>query len=295
MSTAPAIKQVDPSQPVTVARPERVRALLDSVRSAARDASTKATFGRGRGQQRLGPRDLLHGTLLRVDRDGKGALDERGLKRALRDLRAALPEDGCRQLVCWYGVDGTGSLPRRAGVFSRDSGASARPTGGNSPRGRSGGKVAATPRGASRTFRGQGRRDAAGDRGRIVGRDRPKFASADVRGAGPLDRSSFAIGTRSLLTTRFQKTAGATSRRPSPRRCPRSRRRSRPSPRRRPRGARSPKSPPKRPRLKSGCGSSRPSRSRARRRARFSGAALTGLLLPPRRACRAEPQGSAVA
>ena len=191
MSTAPAIKQVDPSQPVTVARPERVRALLDSVRSAARDASTKATFGRGRGQQRLGPRDLLHGTLLRVDRDGKGALDERGLKRALRDLRAALPEDGCRQLVCWYGVDGTGSLPRRAGVL-RDSGASARPTGGNSPRGRSGGKVAATPRGASRTFRGQRRGDAAGDRGRIVGRDRPKLASADVRGAEPLDRSSFA-------------------------------------------------------------------------------------------------------
>ena len=57
------------------------------------------------------PRDLLLGTCVRLDRNGSGMLDEKDMLRVFRDLRATLTEGGMRELLIWYGVDGSQRMP----------------------------------------------------------------------------------------------------------------------------------------------------------------------------------------
>ena len=103
-----AAPNADVPEYVTVAVPDDVAAHVAEVRRGALAAAPRATLRRG---QRLEARDLLHGTLLRVDRAGTGRLDQRALQKALKQLRVGLNDRQVHELVCWYDNNGTNALP----------------------------------------------------------------------------------------------------------------------------------------------------------------------------------------
>lgn len=103
-----AAPNADVPEYVTVAVPDDVAAHVAEVRRGALNAAPRATLRRG---QRLDARDLLHGTLLRVDRAGTGRLDQRALQKALKQLRVGLNDRQVHELVCWYDNNGTNALP----------------------------------------------------------------------------------------------------------------------------------------------------------------------------------------
>ncbi|KAH8045770.1 hypothetical protein JL722_14043 [Aureococcus anophagefferens] len=79
--------------------------LVDEIAKATRAA---------KGGQPIPPRDLLHGTLLRIDKAGSGAATAKDLARLARELHAPLNDRELRELVTWYDVSGSNTLPYAA-------------------------------------------------------------------------------------------------------------------------------------------------------------------------------------
>ena len=82
---------------------------MGQIRDSILKALPRASVGKKK--KALGPRDLLLGTCVRLDRSGSGMLDEKDLLRAFRDLKATVVEGGMRELLIWYGVDGSQRMP----------------------------------------------------------------------------------------------------------------------------------------------------------------------------------------
>ncbi|EGB02695.1 hypothetical protein AURANDRAFT_68649 [Aureococcus anophagefferens] len=123
---------------VAVALPPSIAESKDRLRAAVLRAAPKTRAAKG--GQPIPPRDLLHGTLLRIDKAGSGAATAKDLARLARELRAPLndrelqavpkPTTGLgarlRELVTWYDVSGSNTLPYAALVedcFPRGAGA----------------------------------------------------------------------------------------------------------------------------------------------------------------------------
>ena len=109
MATAKANEFHDPTKPVEIETPKRVKQLVGQIRDSILKALPRATTGKKKKPVR--PRDLLLGTCVRLDRNGSGMLDEKDLMRVFRDLRATIVEGGMRELLIWYGVDGSQRMP----------------------------------------------------------------------------------------------------------------------------------------------------------------------------------------
>mmetsp|Transcript_13798 Transcript_13798/g.37810 ORF Transcript_13798/g.37810 Transcript_13798/m.37810 type:complete len:363 (+) Transcript_13798:1056-2144(+) len=108
MATAKANEFHDPSKPVVVETPKRVKQLVGQIRDSILKALPRASVGK---KKVVRPRDLLLGTCVRLDKSGSGMLDEKDLLRAFRDLKATIVEGGMRELLIWYGVDGSQRMP----------------------------------------------------------------------------------------------------------------------------------------------------------------------------------------
>ena len=109
MATAKANEFHDPSKPVVIETPARVKQLVGQIRDSILKALPRASVGKKKKPVR--PRDLLLGTCVRLDKSGTGMLDEKDLMRVFRDLRATIVEGGMRELLIWYGVDGSQRMP----------------------------------------------------------------------------------------------------------------------------------------------------------------------------------------
>ena len=109
MATAKANEFHDPSKPVVIETPARVKQLVGQIRDSILKALPRAQVGKKKKPVR--PRDLLLGTCVRLDKSGSGMLDEKDLLRVFRDLRATIVEGGMRELLIWYGVDGSQRMP----------------------------------------------------------------------------------------------------------------------------------------------------------------------------------------
>merc|ERR1712072_375512 len=97
--------------PVEIETPKRVKQLVGQIRDSILKALPRASVQHGRKKKQVRPRDLLLGTCVRLDRNGTGMLDEKELMRVFRDLRATIVEGGMRELLIWYGVDGSQRMP----------------------------------------------------------------------------------------------------------------------------------------------------------------------------------------
>ena len=84
----------------------------DRLRAAVLRAAPKTRAAKG--GQPIPPRDLLHGTLLRIDKAGSGAATAKDLARLARELRAPLNDRELQELVTWYDVSGSNTLPYAA-------------------------------------------------------------------------------------------------------------------------------------------------------------------------------------
>ena len=82
---------------------------MGQIRDSILKALPRASVGRKK--KALRPRDLLLGTCVRLDKSGSGMLSEKDLLRAFRDLKATVVEGGMRELLIWYGVDGSQRMP----------------------------------------------------------------------------------------------------------------------------------------------------------------------------------------
>ena len=111
MATAKANEFHDPTKPVEIETPKRVKQLVGQIRDSILKALPRASVQQGRRKKQVRPRDLLLGTCVRLDRNGSGMLDEKDMLRVFRDLRATLTEGGMRELLIWYGVDGSQRMP----------------------------------------------------------------------------------------------------------------------------------------------------------------------------------------
>mmetsp|Transcript_12564 Transcript_12564/g.33126 ORF Transcript_12564/g.33126 Transcript_12564/m.33126 type:complete len:607 (-) Transcript_12564:42-1862(-) len=111
MATAKANEFHDPTKPVEIETPKRVKQLVGQIRDSILKALPRASVQHGRKKKQVRPRDLLLGTCVRLDRNGSGMLDEKDMLRVFRDLRATLTEGGMRELLIWYGVDGSQRMP----------------------------------------------------------------------------------------------------------------------------------------------------------------------------------------
>merc|ERR1712072_1679897 len=94
MATAKANEFHDPSKPVVVETPKRVKQLVGQIRDSILKALPRASVGKKK--KALRPRDLLLGTCVRLDKSGTGMLSEKDLLRAFRDLKATVVEGGMR-------------------------------------------------------------------------------------------------------------------------------------------------------------------------------------------------------
>ena len=94
---------------MVIETPARVKQLVGQIRDSILKALPRAQVGKKKKQVR--PRDLLLGTCVRLDGNGSGMLDEKDMLRVFRDLRATLTEGGMRELLIWYGVDGSQRMP----------------------------------------------------------------------------------------------------------------------------------------------------------------------------------------
>ena len=97
---------------VAVALPPSIAESKDRLRAAVLRAAPKTRAAKG--GQPIPPRDLLHGTLLRIDKAGSGAATAKDLARLARELRAPLNDRELQELVTWYDVSGSNTLPYAA-------------------------------------------------------------------------------------------------------------------------------------------------------------------------------------
>jgi hypothetical protein len=97
---------------VAVALPPSIAESKDRLRAAVLRAAPKTRAAKG--GQPIPPRDLLHGTLLRIDKAGTGAATAKDLARLARELRAPLNDRELQELVTWYDVSGSNTLPYAA-------------------------------------------------------------------------------------------------------------------------------------------------------------------------------------
>ena len=96
-----------------VVLPAEIRALVDRVARGC-VAVVPKTKSRKPGAAPIPPRDYLHGALLRIDKAGSGAAKVADLQRLARELRVALSDREAQELVTWYDVNGSNTLPYAA-------------------------------------------------------------------------------------------------------------------------------------------------------------------------------------
>ena len=60
----------------------------------------------------IGPKDLMHGTLMRFDSKGSGRISAENFQSALREVRCRnVGQDDIARLVNWYDVDASRTIP----------------------------------------------------------------------------------------------------------------------------------------------------------------------------------------
>ena len=79
----------------------------------SRVSTTKPPGASSQGKT-IPPRDLLHGTFLRVDKKGSGAVSHKDLARIFKELRVKLNDREVQELITWYDTNGTNTLPYAA-------------------------------------------------------------------------------------------------------------------------------------------------------------------------------------
>lgn len=93
----------------SVRKPESVEDTFRAIRRAAEACAARAVTTAS--VPRLSARELCHGTFLRHDRRGAGAVDRVGLLATLRELRVPLSASDADELAGWFDVDGSFSIP----------------------------------------------------------------------------------------------------------------------------------------------------------------------------------------
>jgi Ca2+-binding EF-hand superfamily protein len=113
MATAKANEFQDPTKAVVVDTPKRVKLLVGQIRDSILAGVHRATVQQAHSRRTkvMKPRDLFLSTCVRLDKSGCGLLDEKDMLRVFRDIKATLTEGGMRELLIWYGVDGSQRMP----------------------------------------------------------------------------------------------------------------------------------------------------------------------------------------
>ena len=95
---APALRKLE--EPATARTPPEIRKLIKIIFLA-----TEAYSRKSKGL--LNPRDVLHGTCLRYDKDKSGRLSYEDLQGVMRDLSCSISSSELRTLLLWFDTNGS--------------------------------------------------------------------------------------------------------------------------------------------------------------------------------------------